>query len=159
METYVQVLCQILRLLCLVIQRRRSRFDDYIGHLGQTISRRKRVLNEINLFLIQCANDFLLWIWLAVNAWTRIFLYVFKDKSSCITRITVISEQPSSFAIFRADFRFLFKHTFRLILAINCFVLTDLGRPGGDLAKILSRVMWAYYLYTEVFGTVLLSFL
>ena len=109
--------------------------------------------SRLNLFLIQCANDFLLWIQFAFNAWTRIFLYVFKDKSSCITRITVISEQPSSLAIFRANFCFLSKHTFSLILTINCFVLTDLGRLASCYESVPS-INW-----TEVFGTALLSFL
>ena len=60
-----------------------------------------------------------------IRLWTRIFLFVFKDKSSCITLPTAVIEQPS-LAILFADVRFLFKHTFRLILAISYFVLTVL---------------------------------
>ena len=115
-------LCQNLCLLLLMILHRLSRFFDYI----------------------------LLWIWFAVNVWTRIFLYVLKDKSSCFTLPTVVFEKLSSLAILFADFRFLFKHTFRLILAISC-------RPGGDLADIAPRVIRVYHLYNVAIETVLLS--
>ena len=85
------------------------------------------------------------------------FWYVFKDNSSCITLPTVVIEQISSLAILFADFRFLFKHTFRLVLAISCFVLTVLGRPVDDLANISPRVLQVYHLYTVALETVLLS--
>ena len=41
---YTEVLCQSFHLLLLVIQHRRSRFDDYTGRLGKTIFRQIRVL-------------------------------------------------------------------------------------------------------------------
>ena len=53
-----------------------------------------------------------------------------------------------------ADFYFLFKHTFRLILTISGFVLTVLDRPEGDLADISPRVIRVYRLYTVALETV-----
>ena len=60
--TCVQALCQNLFLLLLVILRRRSRFVDYIGHFGQTISCQKRVLNDtfhgLTYFWSNAQNNF-----------------------------------------------------------------------------------------------------
>ena len=76
MGTCVQVLGQNLCLLLFVILHRRSRFVDYIGHLGQTISRQKRVLkrhfSRLNLFLIQCANEFYSLLRLDSNLFVRV---------------------------------------------------------------------------------------
>ena len=121
-----------------------SRFVDYIGHLGQSLNHFlpeksiERQFSRLNRFLIQWTNEFLLWIWSALNVWTRIFLFVFKDKPSCITLPTAVIEQPS-LAILFADVRFLFKHTFRLILAISYFVLTVLTILTWSLTSYSSR--------------------
>ena len=82
---------------------------------------------------------------------------MFKDKSLCFTLPTVVIEQPSSLAILFADFRFLFKHTFRLNFSISCFVLTILGQSGGDLVDIAPRVTRVYHLYILALETILLS--
>ena len=138
--THASVFYQSLRLLLLVILRRRSRFADYIGRLGQAIFRQKTWLNDIihGLFFSR----------------TRIFFYVFKDNSSRITRLVV----RSGLYLFD-DFRFLSKQSLWLILATSCFVLAVLGRPEGFLVDSLPRVIRAYHLYTVVLLTVLFSLL
>ena len=45
MQTFSQILSQSLRLLCLVILRRRSRFVDYNGRFGLTIFRYQTLFN------------------------------------------------------------------------------------------------------------------
>ena len=65
---------------------------------------------------------------------------MYKDDSR------VLFCQSYFLAILFADFRFLVKHTFRIILVIICFVLTVLGRPEGDLVDIAPRVIRVYHL-------------
>ena len=52
MTTFVQVLCQNLCFLLLVILYRRSRFVDYIGHLGLFSSEKSiaRYIQKIKVF-------------------------------------------------------------------------------------------------------------
>ena len=63
----------------------------------------------------------------------------------------VLGEQPSSLAILRADLRFLLVSKFRLTLAVNDFLRTERGRPGGVLADIPDLSMRSTNLYTVAF--------
>ena len=76
---------------------------------------------------------------------SRIFFFMFKDKCSCMAGLTArVSENPSSFAILFADFRFSSKQTFRLIFAINYFVRTILFRLERVYASSYTNVPSIY---------------
>ena len=133
-------------LLLLVILHRRSRFVDSIGHLGQTISLQKRVLNDT------FHGSTYFW----SNAQTTFFfefdsLLTFELESFCTClkispRVLLYQQSLLSNLLLWQFYLLIFTFYLRILLAISCFVLTVLGLPGGDLADIVPLVKRVYHL-------------